>query len=104
MRKKSIQIDCKQIILKRSLFFQQVIRIRSNNPGKWFLHCHIEVHALDGMGMVINEAPEHPLTPPKGFPTCVNFYDDHSRDIGYVESNLQGRFHLILHVPMINIY
>ncbi|XP_066915217.1 uncharacterized protein [Clytia hemisphaerica] len=67
-----------------------VIRIRSDNPGKWFLHCHIEVHALDGMGMIINEAPDHPLKPPKGFPSCVNFYDDNSRDIDYVESNLQA--------------
>jgi len=65
----------------------QVIRIRSDNPGKWFLHCHIEVHSLDGMGMVINEAPDHPLKPPKGFPSCVNFYDDHSRDIDYAEQN-----------------
>ena len=25
-----------------------VIRIRSDNPGKWFLHCHIEFHAMQG--------------------------------------------------------
>lgn len=63
-----------------------VIRIRSDNPGKWFLHCHIEVHALDGMGMVLNEAPEKPLLRPPGFPVCTSFYDDHSRDIDYYEN------------------
>lgn len=61
-----------------------MIRIRSTNPGKWFLHCHIEVHALDGMGMVLNEAPEVPIERPPGFPVCNHFYDDHSRDIDYV--------------------
>ena len=38
-----------------------VIRIRSTNPGRWLMHCHIEVHALDGMAMVLNEAPEVPI-------------------------------------------
>lgn len=65
-----------------------VLRIRSNNPGKWFLHCHIEVHALDGMGMVINEAPEIPINRPKGFPVCNHFYDDHSRDVEYTEKEI----------------
>lgn len=60
-----------------------VLRIRSDNPGKWFLHCHIEVHALDGMAMIINEAPENHPKPPKGFPICQNFYNDHSRDYSY---------------------
>jgi len=64
-----------------------VLRIRSNNPGKWFMHCHIEVHALDGMGMVLDEAPEIPVVRPKGFPICNNFYDDHSRDIDYALEN-----------------
>ena len=26
-----------------------VIRFRSNNPGKWFLHCHIEFHSMQGI-------------------------------------------------------
>ena len=66
-----------------------VIRIRSDNPGKWFLHCHIEVHALDGMAMIINEAEDHHSRqiPPKGFPVCQNFYNDHSRDTSYVKKS-----------------
>ena len=25
-----------------------VVRFRSDNPGKWFVHCHIEFHAMQG--------------------------------------------------------
>ena len=25
-----------------------VIRFKTNNPGKWFLHCHIEYHSMQG--------------------------------------------------------
>ena len=28
-----------------------VIRFRSDNPGKWFLHCHIEFHSMQGEKM-----------------------------------------------------
>lgn len=60
-----------------------VIRIKSTNPGKWFMHCHVEVHTLEGMGMVFNEAPEIEMKPPAGFPVCSNFYNDRSRDINF---------------------
>ena len=33
-----------------------VVYFKANNPGYWFLHCHIEVHQLEGMAVVINEA------------------------------------------------
>ena len=56
------------------------------------MHCHIEVHSLDGMGMVINEAPEIPIHKPGGFPVCTSFYDDHSRDISYQDQQLTGKF------------
>jgi len=35
-----------------------VINFKSDNPGHWFLHCHIEVHQLEGMALIINEAPD----------------------------------------------
>jgi len=60
-----------------------VIRIRSDNPGKWFMHCHIEVHALDGMAMVLSEAFDDIPATPKGFPVCNNFYNDQRRDYAY---------------------
>ena len=30
----------------------------ADNPGYWFLHCHIEVHQLEGMAVVIQEYDE----------------------------------------------
>ena len=35
-----------------------VINFKSDNPGQWFLHCHIEVHQLEGMALIINEAQD----------------------------------------------
>ena len=32
-----------------------VIRFTVDNPGWWFLHCHIEIHQLEGMSAVIKE-------------------------------------------------
>jgi FtsP/CotA-like multicopper oxidase with cupredoxin domain len=34
------------------------INFKSDNPGQWFLHCHIEDHQLQGMALIVNEAPE----------------------------------------------
>ncbi|KAK2186947.1 hypothetical protein NP493_184g03034 [Ridgeia piscesae] len=50
-----------------------VIRFRTLNPGFWFMHCHIEIHAQEGMAMIINEAPELHPSLPVGFPTCGNY-------------------------------
>ncbi|ODV92325.1 hypothetical protein CANCADRAFT_42935 [Tortispora caseinolytica NRRL Y-17796] len=35
-----------------------VIRWHNDNPGVWFFHCHIEWHIIQGLSMVIVEAPE----------------------------------------------
>ena len=50
-----------------------VVYFRSNNPGYWFLHCHIETHQLEGMAVVINEAPERHNAPPKDIGQCQPF-------------------------------
>lgn len=46
--------------LKDSLYIPRggyaVVRIIADNPGIWFMHCHVEVHIEDGMGMFIAEA------------------------------------------------
>ena len=34
-----------------------VIRFIVDNPGWWFLHCHIEIHQLEGMAAVVTELP-----------------------------------------------
>ena len=41
-----------------------VINFLSDNPGYWFLHCHIEVHQLEGMALIVNEASDRNITIP----------------------------------------
>jgi len=38
-----------------------ITRIVADNPGLWFMHCHIEVHVESGMAMVIAEPQNLPL-------------------------------------------
>ena len=49
-----------------------VINFISDNPGWWLLHCHVEIHQLQGMTLIVNELPEK-LIPFKGMPTCGDF-------------------------------
>ena len=50
-----------------------VVYIQSNNPGFWFLHCHIEVHQLEGMSMIINEGFDWRNPPPSDIRECGDF-------------------------------
>ena len=50
-----------------------VINFLSDNPGYWFLHCHIEVHQLEGMAMIVDETGGRPMQPPKGMNKCGDF-------------------------------
>jgi len=50
-----------------------VINFISDNPGWWFLHCHIEIHQLQGMAMIVNEISDEPLDPPRGMNKCGDF-------------------------------
>ena len=50
-----------------------VMQFISDNPGFWFLHCHIEPHQLEGMALVINEAQAQQNPPPDGMRLCGNF-------------------------------
>ena len=50
-----------------------VIDFIADNPGYWFLHCHIESHQLEGMALVINELQYDQNPPPGGMSTCGNF-------------------------------
>ncbi|KAJ2908873.1 ferroxidase fet3, partial [Coemansia aciculifera] len=34
------------------------VRFRADNPGVWFLHCHLDVHFIMGMAMTFVEAPD----------------------------------------------
>ncbi|KAK3579372.1 hypothetical protein CHS0354_029673 [Potamilus streckersoni] len=50
-----------------------VVRFRADNPGLWFMHCHMEVHNIEGMSLLLNESLPLVPTPPDGFPVCRNF-------------------------------
>ncbi len=44
-----------------------VIAFLADNPGYWFMHCHVEEHLLDGMAVVIQEySADQQWTPPSG--------------------------------------
>ncbi|KAJ6536429.1 laccase 16 [Mycena vulgaris] len=42
-----------------------IIRFRADNPGPWFLHCHIDWHLEAGLAVVFAESPEAIRTGPK---------------------------------------
>ena len=50
-----------------------VINFLSNNPGFWFLHCHIETHQLQGMALTMNEALDQQLMAPADMNKCGDF-------------------------------
>ena len=50
-----------------------VVYIKSDNPGFWYLHCHIELHQLEGMAIIINEAEDEQFAAPSGMDVCGNF-------------------------------
>ncbi|KAI3677504.1 hypothetical protein L6452_36768 [Arctium lappa] len=52
-----------------------VIRFRANNPGVWFIHCHLDVHMPWGLGTALlvenGGTPESTLPqPPADLPRC----------------------------------
>ncbi|KAK6176483.1 hypothetical protein SNE40_014763 [Patella caerulea] len=50
-----------------------VVRIKADNPGLWFMHCHIEIHHMDGMAMALNESFSRQPKTPVGFPKCGDY-------------------------------
>ena len=50
-----------------------VINFLSDNPGWWFLHCHIEIHQLQGMALIVNEASDDSPDAPEEMKQCGNF-------------------------------
>lgn len=52
-----------------------VIWFKANNPGVWFMHCHLEVHTTWGLAMafIVENGPkpsQSVLPPPKDYPPC----------------------------------
>lgn len=51
-----------------------VIAFLADNPGFWFMHCHIEGHQINGMAVIIREYPESVHNPPpNGINNCGDF-------------------------------
>ena len=50
-----------------------VIAFQANNPGYWFLHCHIEKHLSDGMALIVKSYPYAEHTCPPGGISDANF-------------------------------
>ncbi|KAK3579368.1 hypothetical protein CHS0354_029669 [Potamilus streckersoni] len=50
-----------------------VVRFRADNLGLWLMHCHMEVHHIEGMRLLLNESLPLVPSPPKGFPECRSF-------------------------------
>ncbi|XP_019548798.3 uncharacterized protein LOC109419033 [Aedes albopictus] len=51
-----------------------ITRFRANNPGFWFVHCHLEWHLGSGMGLVLQVGEvDQMLKAPAEFPRCADF-------------------------------
>ena len=59
-----INLPCSNTIIISAGCYK-VLHIRSDNPGRWFIHCYNEVHSLNEMAMLITGGKE--------FPVCENF-------------------------------
>ena len=53
-----------------------VVQFRSDNPGYWLPHCHIEVYQREGMALVIREGVDKIMEPPDEMKTCTSFIWD----------------------------
>ncbi|XP_064606092.1 uncharacterized protein LOC135470973 [Liolophura sinensis] len=52
-----------------------VVRIRANNAGVWIIHCHIQLHNMDGMALLLNESHANVPPIPDKFPSCRSYFD-----------------------------
>lgn len=46
------------------------LRFKTNNPGVWPLHCHLDPHHLMGHGLNLIVAPDQIPAPPASMPAC----------------------------------
>ncbi|XP_071837964.1 uncharacterized protein [Apostichopus japonicus] len=49
-----------------------IVQFVADNPGWWFLHCHLDFHALLGMALVVRVGTYEEIKPliPRNFPKC----------------------------------
>jgi len=67
-----------------------VINFISDNPGWWFLHCHIEIHQLEGMALIVNEISDMQLIQPANIPKCGDFEISYDTFYKYMHRNMLG--------------
>ncbi|CAH0550159.1 unnamed protein product [Brassicogethes aeneus] len=54
-----------------------VLRMKADNPGLWFFHCHFQYHMVMGMNVILHVGELSDLPPvPKDFPKCGDFIPD----------------------------
>lgn len=64
-KKDTIQVPSKGI---------QLIRVKMDNPGFWFLHCHIDWHLGIGMAVILQVGELNEIKPaPETFPKCRDY-------------------------------
>jgi hypothetical protein len=70
-----------------------VVAFLANNPGYWFLHCHIERHLIDGMAVLIREYEhtEHSLPRYSNYNTEARRCDGSGNSGGNGEGGTSGR-------------
>jgi FtsP/CotA-like multicopper oxidase with cupredoxin domain len=71
-----------------------VVQFLSDNPGFWFMHCHIIGDLLEGMAVVINEVESRQNPAPPGYPTCGGFVIGQSQfyeSLAFDPDNSAGR-------------
>ncbi len=64
-----------------------VIAFEADNPGYWFMHCHIESHQLEGMGVIIREYPQRFHTNP---PPNINKIGDFEWTVDEYKQTIAG--------------
>ncbi|XP_070545389.1 uncharacterized protein [Ptychodera flava] len=57
-----------------------IVRLEADNPGWWFIHCHIEHHLMGGMAIVLNSKPNEQPRPPVGGCGGCGSYDQDEHD------------------------
>ena len=51
-----------------------VIAFKADNPGYWFMHCHMEAHLLEGMAVIVQEySDDQQWLPPYGINNIGDF-------------------------------
>ena len=75
-----------------------VIAFQADNPGYWFLHCHIEVHQLEGMALIIQEYNENQHNY-DGFPESIKKVGNFKWTVDEFEAAVTGSDTATMWVP-----